>query len=304
MRWGAAVVLTCAAAGGLLVVPASAQELSPRAYWPAPKGTILAFGGYSYSTGDVVTDPSLPVVGVDSRLSSLQVGYLQTVSLFGRTSNLVIELPYTWGSTVGTVEGEPARRDLSGVGDMAFTLSANLLGAPSLTLAEFRELRRNPHPILGASVKVLAPTGSYSPDKLLNVGANRWAVKAELGAIVPVSPPWHLEFEVGAWLFGDNDQFLGAVREQRPVLALEAHLVRRFRPGFWASLDVNFFAGGRNVIGGEATETLQRNSRFGLTFVFPFHRRHALKVSYSIGVITESGGDYSSFVLGYTAVLR
>jgi hypothetical protein len=288
----------------LLVVPTSAQELSPRAYWPAPKGTILAFVGYSYSSGDVVTDPSLPVVGVDSRLNTAQVGYLQTVSLFGRTSNVVVELPYTWGSTVGTLEGEPARRDLSGVGDMAFTLSVNLRGAPSLTRAEFRELRRNPHSIVGASIRVLAPTGSYASDKVINVGANRWAVKAELGSIIPVSPPWHLEFEVGAWWFGDNDQFVGTIRKQRPILALEGHLVRRFREGFWASLDVNFFAGGRNVIDGEPTETLQRNSRFGLTFVFPFRRRHALKASYSIGVVTESGGDYSSLAVSYTVLLR
>ena len=303
MRWGTYVLLGCAVSS-LLVVPTSAQELSPRAYWPAPKGTILTFVGYSHSSGDVVTDPSLPVVGVDSRLNTVQVGYLQTVSLFGRTSNVVVELPYTWGSTEGTVEGEPARRDLSAVGDMAFTLSVNVLGAPSLTREEFRELRRNPHPIIGASVRVLAPTGSYDPDKVINVGANRWAFKAELGSIFPLSPPWHLEFEVGAWLFGDNDRFLGTTREQRPVLALEGHLVRRFRPGFWASLDVNYFAGGRNYIDGEPTETLQRNSRLGLTMVFPFHRRHAVKASYSLGVATESGGNYRSFVLSYNVLLR
>ena len=34
---------------GMLAVPASAQELSPRAYWPAPRGTQLLFVGYSYS---------------------------------------------------------------------------------------------------------------------------------------------------------------------------------------------------------------------------------------------------------------
>jgi hypothetical protein len=297
-------VLLASAASGLLAASASAQELSPRAYWPAPKGTILTFVGYNHSSGDVITDPSLPIAGVDSRLNTVQVGYLQTVSLFGRTSNVVVELPYTWGSTVGTVDGEPARRDLSAVGDMAFTLSVNLLGAPSLTRAEFRELRQNPHPILGASVRVLAPTGSYDADKLINVGANRWAVKAELGSIFPLNPPWHVEFAVGAWLFGDNDQFLGVVREQRPVLSLEVHLVRRFRPGFWASLDGNFFAGGRSLINGEETETLQRNSRLGLTLVFPFHRRHAIKASYSAGVVTESGGNFRSFVLSYNVLLR
>ena len=57
-------------------------------------------------------------MGVGSRLNTAQVGYLQTLSLFGRTSNIVVELPYTWGTTVGTLEGEPARRDLSGVGPL------------------------------------------------------------------------------------------------------------------------------------------------------------------------------------------
>ena len=34
---------------GLLAVPAVAEELSPRAYWPAPRGTRLFFAGYAYS---------------------------------------------------------------------------------------------------------------------------------------------------------------------------------------------------------------------------------------------------------------
>ncbi len=40
------------------------------------KGTILAFVGYSHPFGDVATDPSLPIVGVDSRLNTTRVGYL------------------------------------------------------------------------------------------------------------------------------------------------------------------------------------------------------------------------------------
>ena len=58
--------LLASAVCGVLALPAGAQELSPRAYWPAPRGTQLLFVGYSYSWGDIVTDPSLPVVGVDS----------------------------------------------------------------------------------------------------------------------------------------------------------------------------------------------------------------------------------------------
>ncbi len=45
--------------------PAGAQELTPRAYWPAPEGTKVVVLGYQFSSGDVVTDPSLPIRGVD-----------------------------------------------------------------------------------------------------------------------------------------------------------------------------------------------------------------------------------------------
>jgi len=39
--------------------PGFAQELTPRAYWPAPKDTKLLILGYSHQSGDVVTDPSI-----------------------------------------------------------------------------------------------------------------------------------------------------------------------------------------------------------------------------------------------------
>ncbi len=165
----------------------TAQELSPRAYWPAPKGTKVLVLGYSYSSGDVLMDPSLPIYGVDSTIGTGFVAYLQTVSLWGRTTNVVVELPYSWGTTKGLLFQVPARRDFSGFSDLGVTLAVNLLGAPSMTPADFQKLRASPHPILGASLKVLAPTGHYEKDRLINVGANRWAAKPELGFLIPLS---------------------------------------------------------------------------------------------------------------------
>ena len=48
-----------------------AQELVPRAYWPSPVGTNVLVLGYQYSSGDIVVDQSLPVVGVDSTIDCL-----------------------------------------------------------------------------------------------------------------------------------------------------------------------------------------------------------------------------------------
>ena len=292
-------VLLASAVFGILAVPAVAQELSPRAYWPAPKGTQLLFVGYAYSWGDVVTDPSLPVVGVDSGINKGVVGYLQTLSLWGRTSNILVEVPYSWGTTEGTLQGQPARRDVSGLGDVSVTLSANLLGAPSMTPAQFQELRRNPRQILGASLKLVAPTGEYEKDKLLNVGTNRWAVKAELGYAYPIKARWILELELGVWYIGDNDEFLGTTREQAPIVALESHLIRRIKPGFWVSLDFNHYAGGRTTVDGDLRADSQRNTRFGATVAYPLAGRHLIKASYSTGVVTTSGGDFDTLLLTY-----
>ena len=50
----------------IVATAASAQDLTPRAYWPTPNGTKVAIIGYSYVRGDVLLDPSVPLSGVDS----------------------------------------------------------------------------------------------------------------------------------------------------------------------------------------------------------------------------------------------
>jgi len=160
-----------------------AQELAPRAYWPAPTGTNVLVLGYQYSAGDIVTDPSLPIAGVD---------------LFGRTTNMQFNLPYTSGLTKGFVGGEFRSRHISAMADARVRLSVNLRGAPAMDADGFRALRAKPQTIIGASVLVQLPTGGYDPDRLINAGANRWAVKPAVGVIWPVRPTWLLEFELGA----------------------------------------------------------------------------------------------------------
>jgi hypothetical protein len=293
------IVLLLAAGG-----PAAAQDLTPRTYWPAPNGTQLFVFGYAHQTGDVVTDPSIPITGVDSRIDSAVLAYQQTIDLFGRTGNFQLEVPYVDGTTTGMVSNEPGRRDVSGFGDIAATLTINLLGAPSMSPADFQELRQQPRPILGASLKIVAPTGEYEADRLINIGTNRWAARLQLGYIRPLSRKWLLEISAGAWFFEDNDEFLGVTREQDPIAALNFHLVRRFSPGFWGSVDLNYYLGGHTTIDGERRADLQRNSRLGFSIAYPFRRRHGVKLGISEGVVTESGGDFRTITLNYVYRIR
>lgn len=286
-------------AAALLCTDAIAQELTPRAYWPLPNGANVAVVSYQHNTGDIVTDPSLPLIGVDSVIDYLQVSYQRTFGLLGRSANLQLNLPYSSGHTEGIVAGEFRTRDTSGFTDARVLLSINLRGAPSMDAAALQDLLRNPRTIVGASVLVQAPTGEYEPDKAINLGTNRWSVKPAIGVIWPLHPTWLLEFDVGAWFFGTNDEFLGQTREQDPILSTEIHVVKQIRPGLWAALDANYYVGGRTTIGDEVRADLQRNSRFGATVFMSITRRHAIRGSFSTGVVTESGGDFNIVSVSY-----
>jgi len=235
-------VLLCVAPSAISLwsIGAAAQELSPRAYWPAPRGTNVFAVGYQYSGGDVVTDPSLPITGVESKIDFAQVTYQHTLSVLGRTSNLQVNLPYTQGLSEGFVEGEFRSRHISAMADARFRVSVKLRGAPTMDASDFQALLANPRTIIGASILIQAPTGGYEPDKLINAGTNRWAVKPALGVIWPVRSDLLLEFELGAWIFDDNDNFLGTIRRQDPIFSGEFHLIKLIRPGLWAALDVNY----------------------------------------------------------------
>jgi len=281
----------------------SAQELTPRAYWPAPTGTKLLSLGAIYTSGDTVPDPSLPIAGVDSSITQVVAGYLQTLNLFGRTANFIVNVPYADGETSTTIDGTDYSRNYEGFGDITATLSVNLMGAPAMDTAGFKRLRENPQPILGASIKLVAPTGQYDNNRIINVGANRWASKLELGYILPLSPRWLFETDLGAWVFADNDDFISTTREQNPIYSLQFHLIHRFSPGFWASLNLTGYKGGRSTVGNLKLDDVQRDSRWGFTFVFPVAQSHAVKTSYSAGSANDSNEDFDVFTISYQLLL-
>jgi hypothetical protein len=108
-----------------------------------------------------------------------------------------------------------------------------------------------------------------------------------------------MELEVGGWFFSENEQYLGKTRDQEPIYTGALHLIHRIRPGFWASLDFNYYIGGRTEVDGIKGDDEQRNSRMGATIAMPFHRRHAVKFAYSSVVRAESGGDFETLSATY-----
>jgi hypothetical protein len=103
--------------------------------------------------------------------------------------------------------GNPVKQDFGAFGDLSMTLNVNLRGAPTMTLEDFQAYRANPRPIIGASLKVVMPTGQYNPDRVVNVGSNRWAARLKLGTVIILKPKWLMEISASTWLFGADDDF-------------------------------------------------------------------------------------------------
>lgn len=282
---------------GLAPLSCTAQEIEPRAYSPSPVGANFLVFGYAHSSGSVLSDPSLPVDDIHADLDVTAPAYGHTFPLFGHVASATLVTPYVRGDIVGSV-GEN-RREIyrSGFADARFRFAANLLGGPALTPAEFA--RRIPSTSLGISLTVAIPTGQYDSRKLINLGANRWAFKPEIGLSHPTGR-WYLESYAGVWLFTTNNDFFdGARRKQAPIASLQGHASYTFRPRMWAAVDATYYAGGTTTTDGIHKADRQSNSRVGLTFAVPIGIRQSLKLSWSDGATTRIGSDFSSYGIAW-----
>jgi hypothetical protein len=293
--------LFCAIVVGLLVTAAtaSAQELEPRTYSASPVGTNFVVYNYTYLTGNVLTDPSLPVTNVKARINALSLGYEHTFGVAGHTASVSFAVPYTRGNLSGNVIDAPTEVHRAGVGDLRIRFAFNLLGNPALPPDEFA--RRAPTGSTGLSLTMSAPTGQYVPSRLVNIGNNRWAFKPEIGISQPMGN-WFFEATAGTWFFTTNEDFFrGHKRSQNPLMTFQLHGGYTFGPGFWIATDIGYAAGGNTSLNGVPDKDRQSNMRYGLTFSAPLARSWSAKLALSNGFIVRAGGNYKeiSYTLQY-----
>jgi hypothetical protein len=288
-RFGAVVLVATLA----FVPPARSQEIEPRAFSPTPVGVTFVVAAFGRSTGGILTDPSLPVDDVDATIDGRAIGVGHSYSLLGRSASASLVQSWVSGHFTGTLNGEDAEASRSGIADLKLRMATNLIGGPALTPAEFA--KRQPATTLGVSLTVSAPTGEYHPDKLINVGTNRWAIKPEIGVAKPIGR-WYLEGIAGVWLFDDNDDFFGGhTREQEPLASIQAHVSYTFRPKLWLAFNTTWYDGGRSTIDGVRKDDRQSNSRVGLTLSVPLGRSQSLKFHWNEGASTRIGNDFTSY---------
>ena len=248
--------------------------------------------GYAHSSGGVLLDPSVPLEDASVGVHSAFAGYSRSLSVAGRSAQIqgVVTYARLSGEALFEPTGEIRSRDIDGLGDPWVRFAWNLHGAPALSLADFGAYRQDL--VVGVSLQVTAPLGQYDPDRLVNLGTNRWSFKPECGFSKAVGR-WILEGTGAVAFYTDNDDFFGGQeRSQAPIWSAQGHVVYLFDHGIWLATDVTWYTGGRTTLEGVEGDDLQRNWRAGLTAAFPFDRKNSLKVYVSNGVSTRAGEDF------------
>jgi hypothetical protein len=257
-----------------------AQDLAPRAYLITPQHSNAVTLTWSFYDGGLNFNGTIPITGATGTYSVPVFSYYHSFSFFGRSANITASLPYAVGTFSGSVLG--AQRSLYRSGLLDFTF-----------------MKWKQKMLLGASLKIIAPTGQYDPTKLINWGINRWAFKPEFGYSQRWGN-WVLDGYAGVWFYTTNNAFFDIPvpkpQTEAPVGSFEGHLSRDFkRNRLWVSLDGNFWVGGITSLNGiRKLESKQTSSRIGGTFSVPVSKHQSLKFSYSNGTYIRFGGNYQT----------
>jgi Putative MetA-pathway of phenol degradation len=177
---------------------------------------------------------------------------------------------------------------------------ADLTYLPTL-IYEFPESEGNSS-LIGASVYVTAPVGSYDETKLVNVGTHRWSVKPEIALGQRFARRYTLELIGNITFYGDNNDLLVAPNtrltlSQSATPGLEAHFMADINDVLEMGASYYIFGFGRTsisetgaILAGESTVNTLRG-----TLGLRVEKRSVIYLQYNQDLHASGGGTVSRF---------
>ena len=183
-----------------------------------------------------------------------------------------------------------------GLADAYAHVMYGLLNAPALPPKEFAGFmgQENPDVVIFAMAGMFAPTGAYDTDRVVNIGTNRWTIRAGLPITARLSESWapgktttlevlptldlftpnndpvqpEFDFQVRGLPVGKAiSRFLPSPSQttQDPLGALEMHLTHDISKKFWVSMDSYSKVGGSTNADGKSNDNQQLWTALGGT---------------------------------------
>jgi hypothetical protein len=178
-----------------------------------------------------------------------------------------------------------------------------LVGGPALSVADFAKYK--PTTTVGVSLAVTAPTGLYSSDKILNLGANRWSFKPEIAISCPFGPEqkWAVDAYANSGFYTDNTSYRGkGSLGQQALPGFEGHISYSFLDNLVGSVDARYSFRGETGVNGEDQGNSQRNFILGGEAIFSLNPRNTISLVFAKALVHENGPSVTGFSVKYDFV--
>jgi hypothetical protein len=256
---------------------ARAQDDGARLYMMVPDQTTIASLRLHLLHSNVASDEGT----VENNDLDTKLGVFQFVQAlrFGRDQGFIfLVVP------ASRISENAVTDSLSGLGDAQLGFVYGVYGTPALKAADYAN--HPPGPAVNLLAKIFFPTGKYSSERSVNIGANRWALRLGVPVVYAIGERMadpHLatvEAMPTVTFYAPNSDPFGASRtKQKPLFIFEGHLTRGFTRSFWASLDLLWREGGPVRVDGVDTGNLQSALSLGTTGTFSLPHNLSLRLS-------------------------
>jgi hypothetical protein len=281
------------------------QDIEPRRWSPLPlKADVMAVG-YAHTSGDILFDPLLEAEDVTVKVNSIVVSYIRPFKMGNKAARFDVVLPYVNATWDGLLNGVPSSVRRDGFADPRIRLSVNLTGAPAGTGKELQEYIAA-HPVnttIGVSLAVTLPLGQYFEEKLINLGQNQFVFRPQVG-FVHNWRKWSYELTGSVSFFSKNPNFSnGQNKILDPIFAVQTHLIKSFKPRYWASMSLAYGLGGQSVVNRQPNNDVRGDVQYGLSFGFPLIKKQGMKVFYIHSeTVKDVGSNLNVLGLGWSAL--
>jgi hypothetical protein len=264
--------------------PAQAQDDGARLYMMVPDETTIAslrlhrlHSNLAVDPGNVADDGRL-----DTNLAVFQ--FVQALNFGGDQAFVFLVVPASRIEASADLTVGETSNGIGGFGDVQLGFVYGIHGTPALAAEDYAGHR--PGLAVNLLGKLFFPTGTYSADRSINVGANRWAVRLGVPIVYAIGERMAdpnlatVELMPTVTFFGANDDPPDADRSrQKPLFIFEGHLTRGLSRRFWASFDLLWREGGEVEIDGVGAGNRQSALSLGATGTLAIGRSASLRLS-------------------------
>jgi hypothetical protein len=277
---------------------ACAQFNDPHAYDNAPIDVNQIELSYAYGHANASIDTSLVITGASLALNQGTIDYTRSFDLADHLAWVKAGVPLA--GLAGSVAGTQISGSVAGDGDSAYEVAMLLKGGPALTVAQFENYK--PTTTLGVSLTITAPTGLYRPNKILNLGADRWAFRPEIALSCPFGQEqrWQLDAYGNADFYTDSTSYHGhQILRQQPLPGIEGHISYAFNDSVWLSLDTRYSARGVTSVDGVNQNDSQQNFTLGNEVNVSLNTQNSLIFELARALVHHNGPAYTGFAVKY-----